>query len=136
MGQGDFRELIGNEISKQLEPFLKAIQNRQSLEEVAPGVAEIVNVKQDARSRALRTFLTNLGIDVGISIITVIATVIFTMDITSKEAWVALGLLVAKTTISAPVSYILRLKKAPPVTTSFVIDEARVNQGQNYSGRG
>lgn len=94
---------------------------------------DLAMIKKDAQNRALRTFLSNLGIDLGISVAAVIGTVIFTMDITSKEAWVALGLLVAKTVISAPVSYILRLKKSP---AALVINESGTRQSVNYSGRG
>lgn len=81
--------------------------------------SDLGDKKADARNRATRTFFQNLGIDAAISLLTVLATALVGLDITSKEAWITLGILLAKTALSAPVSYMARLAATPKQVTAL-----------------
>lgn len=72
------------------------------------------DVRADARNRALRTFWQGLGIDVLIAVAAVLLAWADTADLTSREAWAALGLLLAKTLLITAASFVMRLKMPPP----------------------
>jgi hypothetical protein len=66
-----------------------------------------------AGERARRTFIQGLGIDVAVAIAVLIAANIATLDLTSREALVTLGLSVVKTVLTTVTSYVMRLKLKP-----------------------
>ena len=63
----------------------------------------------DARNRALRTFLQGLGIDVAVAVATVLYTWLNSdADLSSREAWVGVGILLGKTALTTAASYVMR----------------------------
>lgn len=123
---------MGDPIEKQLADAIRSEVVPAAQAAIAEQITSVVeqlkavqpSKQADARSRALRTFVQNLGIDAGIAVLTVLATAIVGLDITSQEAWTALGILLLKTALSAPLSYLARLKFTPSVqrapTVSFM----------------
>lgn len=109
--------MVQQAVSQQIDDLAQGLQQGKSLRELVPAIAVLTD-KQDARNRAIRTFVQNLAIDLAVSVLAVLGTALATLDITSKEAWTALGLLLAKTALSAPVAYVMRLrvKPAAPMT--------------------
>lgn len=113
--------MVQRAISEQMIVVAEGLQNGQSLRDLFPAIDAVIDKKADARNRAIRTFMQNILIDIAITLLTVFGTAIATLDITSKEAWTALGLLLAKTAISAPVAYVMRMRVKPatvPATTT------------------
>ena len=108
-----FEQQLADQVTAEVLPAVQQAVAQQITDSLIPTVASLGDKKADARNRATRTFLTNLGIDAAISILTVLATALVGLDITSKEAWTALGVLLAKTALSAPVSYVLRMRLTP-----------------------
>lgn len=70
----------------------------------------------DAKSRALRTLVQNLGVDILVALGTVVP-MLLSMDFTDKAAWVVFGTSVAKTVVSVFVSYVSRLTAEPVIPT-------------------
>lgn len=62
----------------------------------------------DAVNRATRVLLVGLTVDVGTAVAVAAGTALTTVDITSKQAWVGVGLLIAKTATSTVGSFLLR----------------------------
>lgn len=123
-------------IAGQLTTILVGLQQGKTIQELLPPiVGEVIDKKADARSRALRTFLQNLGIDLALSLVAVLMVAIPTLDVTSKEAWAALGVLLLKTLISAPISYLMRLKR-PPQFPGSVVEVQAPQVDQQVYGRG
>lgn len=71
-------------------------------------------VKVDAKSRAVRTFLQGIGIDVAVAIAAGLLLWLPDADLSSREAWIVLGTSVAKSVLTAVASYVMRLKVTPP----------------------
>ena len=69
------------------------------------------SVSTDARSRALRTAVQGLLVDVSVAVVGAVADVRWT-----RAYWAALGLLVAKTAVQSAVSYVAR-RVVPPATS-------------------
>jgi hypothetical protein len=82
---------------------------------VTHGKHEAVPAKVDAKNRALRTFLQNLGIDLLVAVALVIYT---TVGQGTKIDWALLGLSILKTVLSTAASYIMRVLGKGPQTTS------------------
>lgn len=87
---------------------LSAFQKPQLPELQSPS-----SVRRDARDRSKRTFIQLLLVDLMIAVATAIAQPLLSLDITSKDQWIFLGILAAKTTISTLVSYVFRIFYAP-----------------------
>ena len=73
-------------------------------------------VVADARNRSWRTFLQGLIFDLLAGLAAAIA-VLAGADPFVKETWVAFGILVLKTFVSAGISYLMRLRATPTVRT-------------------
>lgn len=114
--------MVQQAVSQQLDDLAQGLQQGKSLREIVPAIAVLTD-KQDARNRAIRTFVQNLAIDLAVSLLVVLGTALATLDITSKEAWTALGLLLAKTALSAPVAYVMRLRVKPAAPTTLIPKE-------------
>ncbi len=71
-----------------------------------------LSAEDDARNRALRTFVQGLGLDVAVAL-SVFLAASFTDIQWTREYWVALGLTAARTVLLAAVSYVAR-KVVPP----------------------
>lgn len=71
---------------------------------------------RDARIRAIRSFMWGLFLDVSAFVVTVLLTAFTSIEWT-KEYWIALGGLLAKTVLQAAVAYIAR-RLLPPSNTS------------------
>lgn len=69
--------------------------------------------KIDARVRAMRTLWTSLGVDLTVAIGFILTDWIVTADITQTEAWIALGILVARSVVTSVASFMVRLKVTP-----------------------
>ena len=69
-------------------------------------------INRDARIRAIRSFMWGLFLDVSAFVITVLVTAFSSIEWT-REYWVALGLLLAKTVLQASVAYVAR-RMFPP----------------------
>lgn len=68
----------------------------------------------DARSRSWRTLIQGLIFDVFAAVLAAIA-VLSGLDPLVKETWIAFGVLLAKSVISAIISYFMRLKVTPTI---------------------
>jgi hypothetical protein len=66
-----------------------------------------------ARNRSWRTFLQGLGLDLVFALVAVVGT-LGDVNFFSKAGWVTLGILIIKTVIQTVVSYVARVKIAPP----------------------
>ena len=71
------------------------------------------SVRLDALNRALRTLYVAFGADALLLIGTGLLSLLDKIDVSQGEFWVALGILVVKSVLSALGSYLLRLKVAP-----------------------
>lgn len=71
-------------------------------------------VQADARNRAFRTLMQALGIDVATAVVLVLVATVGDLRWT-RDYWVTLGLLVAKSVIISAVSYFARLLLKPKV---------------------
>ncbi len=73
--------------------------------------------QQDARNRALRTFVIGAATDVAGSAALAVLPALAGADFAwTAEYWAAVGLLAAKTAITTAVSYVARLKAPPPAS--------------------
>lgn len=79
-----------------------------------PGMQAAIN--RDARVRAVRSFMWGLFLDVSAFVVTILLTA-FTSIVWTKEYWIALAGLLAKTVLQASVAYIAR-RMFPPSNTS------------------
>lgn len=70
-------------------------------------------VQADARSRAKRTLLQGLIVDVLIAVAAALLAWLPDADLTSREALAAFGLVLIKTVLTAVASYVMRLRVAP-----------------------
>lgn len=75
-----------------------------------------VLIEADAKNRAWRTFLQGLGVDVVVAIAAAVLLWLPDADVSSGEAWGAIGLVLAKTLIQTVAAYVMRLKVTPIVT--------------------
>jgi hypothetical protein len=75
-------------------------------------------VKAAARERATRTLLTGLGLDLLVAVAVVLGAWLPDADLSNRAAWGILGGTVAKSVLSALVSYVLRLKVRPSEETA------------------
>lgn len=73
-------------------------------------------VVADARSRSARTFLQGLIFDLFAGLVAVIAT-LAGADPFQKQTWIAFGVLLLKTFVSAGISYVMRLRVQPTIKT-------------------
>ena len=78
-------------------------------------VAAPVSATADAKSRALRTAIQGLIVDVSVAVVGVATTAVADVRWT-RAYWAALGLLVAKTAVQSAVSYVAR-RVVPPATS-------------------
>jgi len=62
----------------------------------------------DAQNRALRTFIQGLVTDLALALATVLYTWVGAADLTSRAAWIGVGILGAKTTLTTVASYVMR----------------------------
>lgn len=105
-------------VSEHLAEIIDGLRNGKSAKELIPDVIQgVVDTKKDAKDRAWRTFLQQIGVDMVAAILAVLATSLAGMDFTSKEAWIALAVLLGKTALSVPIAYVMRLKKSPHVVS-------------------
>lgn len=75
--------------------------------------------KADARNRAWRTFVQNGAIDLGVALVLAVGPALAADDFTWTGAqWKVIGLLAGKTAVATAVSYVSRLKVAPPGSVS------------------
>jgi hypothetical protein len=73
-------------------------------------------VVADAKSRSWRTLLQGLIFDVFAAIVAAVA-MLTGLDPLVKETWIAFGILLVKSVVSAIISYIMRLKVTPTIKT-------------------
>jgi len=71
---------------------------------------------QAARKNATKTLLENLGLDLAIALGLVLNDWIGSADITDKQAWTALGVLVGKSLIASIARFLLQLRKEQAVS--------------------
>ena len=69
--------------------------------------------RTDAQSRAGRTLIQGLAVDVAVAIAAALLLWLPDADLSSREAWIVLGTSLAKTVLTAVASYVMRLKVAP-----------------------
>lgn len=75
-------------------------------------------LKADARNRALRSIVQGLAVDVLVAVATALLLWLPDADLSSGEAWIVLGVALAKTVMQAVASYVMRLKlDGSPVPT-------------------
>jgi len=74
-----------------------------------------VSVKLDALNRAWRTLYVAFGADAALLVGAGLLELLDKADISSQAFWTGALILVAKSVLTAFGSYLLRLKKAPPV---------------------
>ena len=77
----------------------------------------------DARNRAARTFAQGLGIDVAVGLVMVLLIWLPEADISTRQAWTALGVTVAKTLLQTVAAYVMRLKVAPVNTNPYHLED-------------
>lgn len=70
-------------------------------------------VKAAATERGRRTLVQGLAIDVAIAVAVVLLAWLPDADLTAGEAWLALGVAVGKSVLTAVASYVMRLKVTP-----------------------
>lgn len=66
-----------------------------------------------ARERAVRTFLTGLGVDVVVGIAAALLAWLPAANVSDKAAWLVLAATLIKTVLTSVASYVLRLKVQP-----------------------
>lgn len=74
-------------------------------------------VKAAAAERGTRTLIQGLAWDVVIAIAVVLLAWLPDANLTAAEAWLALGVAVAKSVLTAAASYVMRIKRAPSEET-------------------
>ena len=109
--------LVQRAVAEQVNGLVEGLRQGQALPSLIPSVAAPVDVKADARNRAQRTFWQNLGIDVAIAVLGTLVVALGDLDLSSGEAWTALAILLGKTALSAPISYVLRTRFGVKDTT-------------------
>jgi hypothetical protein len=62
----------------------------------------------DARNRALRSFVQGLTIDVVVAIAAALLVWLPGADLSSKDAWIVIGITLAKTILQTAASYVMR----------------------------
>lgn len=92
-------------------------------------VSPTPSVAADAKSRALRTFFQNLAIDVLLAVFGAVSLWLGDADLTSKAAWLGLGVLVGKTVIATAVSYVMRYAVPPSVLTGQTVTVSNPTPG-------
>jgi len=75
-------------------------------------------VKAAATERGRRTLIQGLAIDLGVAVAVVLLAWLPDANLTSGEAWLAVGVAVAKSVLTALASYVMRLKVAPAEETA------------------
>ncbi len=65
-------------------------------------------LRRDARNRALRTTIQNLGIDVGVAVATFVLANLESVDLSNKAALITIGGSLIKTVLSTIASYVMR----------------------------
>lgn len=84
---------------------------------VSPYITTTVNGKEltvaSAKNRSWRTFLGGMGVDIMFALVAVMGT-LGHVDFFSQAGWLTLGVLMAKTVIQTAISYVARMKVAPP----------------------
>lgn len=68
------------------------------------------SARQDAANRARRTLVQGLAIDVAVAVAAVLLAWLPDADLASREAWVIVGVSVAKSALTAVASWVMRLK--------------------------
>lgn len=72
--------------------------------------------KVDAKDRAWRTFLQNIGVDIAVVVAPLLYGAVSSWDGAFTAAyWVPVGLSVAKTAALVAIAYVMRLRKDPKV---------------------
>jgi hypothetical protein len=99
----------------------KAVVSGQTVDVLHPTVTAVDMtgrelVVADARSRSWRTLVQGLIFDVFAAVIAAVA-MLTGLDPLVKETWVAFGVLLVKSVVSAIISYIMRLKITPTIKT-------------------
>lgn len=73
--------------------------------------------KVDARDRAWRTFLQNIGVDIAVTVGPLLVDAFTRWDGAFTAAyWTPVGLSVAKTAVLVVLAYVMRLKKPPKLS--------------------
>lgn len=73
--------------------------------------------RRDARDRAWRTFLQNVGLDIGVTVGPLLVDALTRWDGAFTAAyWTPVGISVGKTAALVVVAYVMRLKKPPRVS--------------------
>jgi hypothetical protein len=62
----------------------------------------------DARNRALRSFVQGLAIDVVVAIAAALLVWLPGADLSSRDAWILIGITLAKTILQTAASYVMR----------------------------
>ena len=75
-------------------------------------------VKAAAVERGRRTLIQGLAIDLAVAVAVVLLAWLPDADLTAGEAWLALGVAVGKSLLTALASYVMRLKVAPAEETA------------------
>ena len=70
-------------------------------------------IQAAAAERGRRTLVQGLAIDLGVAIAGVLLAWLPDADLTAGEAWLALGVAVGKSVLTALASYVMRLKVDP-----------------------
>lgn len=79
-----------------------------------PKTAKPVSTKVDAKSRAVRTFIQGLLVDVAVAVAVALLAWLPDADLSTKAAWLILAATLAKSVLTAAASYVMRLKVTPP----------------------
>lgn len=66
-----------------------------------------------AKNRSWRTFLAGMGLDIVFALVAVVGTLSH-VNFFTQAGWITFGVLIIKTVIQTVISYIARLKIAPP----------------------
>lgn len=69
--------------------------------------------RADAADRSRRTLIQGLAIDVAIAVAAALLAWLPDADLTAREAWIVLGVAIAKSALTAAAAYVMRLKVAP-----------------------
>lgn len=77
----------------------------------------LTTVKAAAVERGRRTLIQGLAIDLAVAVAVVLLAWLPDADLTAGEAWLALGVAVGKSLLTALASYVMRLKVAPSEET-------------------
>lgn len=88
----------------------------------------------DAKSRAYRTLMQNLGVDILVALGTVLP-MLLNMRFDDPAAWAVFGTSVAKTVVAVFVSYVTRLTVEPVIPTPIEVSPGTVVQPVPNLGR-